>query len=637
MTGNFTDEAPDKLDGHNVRVLANQMTMMRDGVRLASDIYLPAGDGPFPVLLERTPYGKREANRADRSAADPRIKARPEIAREFAAAGYAYMLQDCRGRYASEGTFTKYLAEGDDGEDTLAWILAQDWCNGRIGTLGLSYSAHVQAALATSNPAGLGAMFLDSGGFSSAFHSGIRQGGAYELKQLTWSYRHALRAAEAAGDNNALARLHAEDISAWVWRRWQSGASPVAASPDYENYIIEQWDKDLFSPFWQQRGLYAAGYYETFADVPQVHMSSWYDPYALTAIENYTSLSRLKSAPVKLVLGPWTHGQRSVTFAGDVDFGPAACLDGNLANDFFALRREWFDHFLRGAGADPLPEPVNIFQMGGGSGRRNRDGRLDHGGEWLTAKRWPLPETHLRRYRIDGARALVATDGADTALSAVCAAPLVLRSDPAHPVPTIGGAITSGEPIMFAGGFDQRERDDIFAAAEPGRALADREDVVALRSAPLTNDLSIAGQVEANLYISCDTPDADIAIKLVDEYPPSDDYPDGYALNLAHGFLRLRFREGFDARRRLVKGEIYEVAIHAFPTCNLFKAGHRLRLDIAGSNFPHFDVNPNTAWDDDGQQDYDKPNIATLTLHTDDDHPSHLIIPVRASGVPDPG
>ena len=177
---------------------------------------------------------------------------------------------------------------------------------------------------------------------------------------------------------------------------------------------------------------------------------------------------------------------------------------------------------------------------------------------------------------------------------------------------------------MFAGGFDQRESEGLFAATKPGRALADRSDVVAFRSAPLPEDLVVAGNIRLTLFVSCDTPDADIAVKLIDEYPPSADYPEGFALNLAHGIRRLRFRNSFEIPEPMVSGTIYEVAIETFPTCNLFKAGHRLRIDLAGSNFPHFDINPNTDWNDPDA----KPQIARITVHCSPEHPSSAHIPI---------
>lgn len=615
------------IDGISISVqpsIADAMVPMRDGVRLATDIYLPEGAGPFPVLLERTPYGKRRSNRADRTAADPTVRTKPEIAGQFVAAGYAYVLQDGRGRYASEGSFTKYLTEGVDGEDTLAWILKQPWCNGQVGTLGLSYGAHVQAALACGNPRGIGAMFLDSGGFSSAYHGGIRQGGAYELKQLTWAYKHALISSTQRGDSAAASAIAAQDIREWIRLRWRKGHSPIAAMPEYEAYILEQWDKDTFCDFWKQRGLYSVGSYDVFADVPQVHMSSWYDPYAQTAIDNFTALSARKKSPVRLVLGPWTHGQRSVSFAGDVDFGSAATLDGNLAEDYVTLRRDWFDHHLcKRDVADPLPAPATLFRMGGGTGRKNAQGRLDHGGQWIQAQSWPMPGTVEQTLYLHPAGCLSHTPASGLQVNSC-----VFSSDPARPVPTIGGSVTSAEPIMFAGAFDQRENAGIFGATEPGRALADRDDVLSFRSHYLSEQLCVAGGVNLRLFIQCDTPDADIAIKLVDEYPPSEDYPNGFAMNLAHGILRLRFRNSFEKPEPMVVGKVHEIFIRTFPTCNLFAVGHRLRIDIAGSNFPHFDVNPNCDWTDSSAQ----PRIATIRIYCDEEFPSSATIPTIPFG-----
>ncbi|MGV3479553.1 MAG: CocE/NonD family hydrolase, partial [Sphingobium sp.] len=277
-----------------MNVISDAMVPMRDGVRLATDIYLPPdwreGDR-LPVLMERTPYDKRGSNHGDFTRDEPRLRSKPEIARWFAEAGYAFVLQDCRGRYGSEGVFTKYLNEAEDGADTLAWLLEQPWCDGRVGTMGLSYGAHVQSALACLDPPGLAAMFLDSGGFSSAYHGGARQGGAFELKQLTWARKHALLAPESEADPVRRAALEAEDIGVWARRRWRRGYSPLAAAPEYEAFILEQWENDRLTDFWKQIGIYARGYYDRYADVPMVHMASWYDPYSQTAIDNFMGLA----------------------------------------------------------------------------------------------------------------------------------------------------------------------------------------------------------------------------------------------------------------------------------------------------------------------------------------------------------
>lgn len=602
--------------------LPGQRVPMRDGIHLATDVYLPTGDGPFPVLLERTPYDRRGTNHGDFTRAEGRLRSKPEIARWFAEAGYAYVLQDCRGRYGSEGSFTKYLSEGEDGVDTLAWLTAQPWCDGRIGTLGLSYGAHVQAALACFDPPGLAAMFLDSGGFSSAYHGGARQGGAFELKQLTWARKHALLAPETERDPARRAALEAEDIGAWIGRRWRIGHSPLAAAPEYEHYVVEQWDEDRFSPFWQRNGLYARGSYDRFADAPMVHLSSWYDPYSQTAIDNFTGLAPIKRGPVKLVLGPWTHGQRSVSYSGDVDFGPQAPLDGQVGADYFALRRAWFDRHLRGLDTpDPLPAPVRLFVMGGGSGRRLADGRLDHGGRWRDEGEWPLARTRPTRLDLHADRTL-------RAAPAPAAARLSYDFDPADPVPTIGGAIASGAPVMVAGAYDQREVDGLFGARVPGRALADRPDVLAFETEPLAEPIELTGSVVAHLFVSSSAVDTDFTIKLVDVHPPSADYPQGYAMNLAHGILRARFRSSFETPEPMTPGEVYAIRIASFPTSNLFLPGHRIRIEVASSNFPHFDVNPNTDWRDPTAA----PQVARNTIHLGGDHASHVVLPVIPQG-----
>lgn len=599
--------------------MPNVMVPMRDGVRLATDIYLPEGNegAAWPVLLERTPYDKRGTNHADFSAADPTPLSKPDIARRFAADGYAFVLQDCRGRYASEGMFRKYLSEAEDGADTLAWIMRQPWCNGRIGTLGLSYGAHVQAALATLDPPGLAAMFLDSGGFSSAYHSGIRQGGAYELKQLTWALKHAQLAPETMADPARRAALEAVDIRKWIGvEKWRAGHSPIGAAPEYEDFILEQWNEECFTGFWKQRGIYARGWYDSFADVPMVHMSSWYDPYALTAIENFTGLSPLKRGPVKLIMGPWTHGKRSLTYSGDADFGPQSTLD-HLFGDYIALRKSWFDRHLKGASPDPLPAPVYLFTMGGGTGRRLSSGRLDHGGGWRSASAWPLPDMRMTPFHLHA-------DGSLREDAPGTAGQRSFVHDPHHPVPTIGGAIASGAPVMEAGGFDQREGPAFFGSREPYRPLAERADVLVFETPPLDADVELTGQAIADLFVSSTAADTDITIKIVDVYPPSADYPQGYALNIAHGLLRMRFRDSFETPAVMEPGTIYRVQIASFPMSNRFASGHRVRVEIAGSNFPHFDINANVDWRVPGLP----PVTAENSIHIGAGQASRILLPI---------
>ncbi len=590
----------------------------RDGVGLAADVFRPASRGPFPVLLERTPYNKSAPSRSERTAAVAAPRSRAEVAAYFVPHGYAVIYQDCRGRYKSGGRFTKYLSEAEDGYDTLAWIMRQPWCNGRIGTFGLSYAAHTQAALGCLDPPELAAQFLDCGGFSNAYRSGIRHDGAFDLKQATWAYNNALADAK---DPAVRAVLKAQDIGAWFARMpWRKGDLPVSAAPEYEDYLFEQWSHGVFDAFWQQPGIYAEGYWDKYAAAPVTHLSGWYDPYARTAVENYRGLSKLGRAPQRLILGPWTHGDRSLSYAGDVDFGPRAPVDGNLAEDFFALRRRWFDRWVKGVDNGVETEhAVQVFVMGGGSGRRNEAGRLDHGGDWRNAAGWPLPQTEWTRFYLQPDRGLCPSK------PEVSATPLVFRFDPRRTAPTIGGALSSGEPVMRGGAYDQREGPQVFGAREPYRALCDRPDILSFATAPLDRDIEIAGPVTVRLWIASDCPDTDFTAKLIDVHPPSADYPHGFAMNLTEGLLRVRYRDSWEKPALMMPGQVYAITIELFPVGNLFVAGHRLRLDISSSNFPHFDVNPNSG---EPEGSMERPRIAENRVFVDRERPSHIVLPV---------
>ncbi|HEX4742464.1 MAG TPA: CocE/NonD family hydrolase [Caulobacteraceae bacterium] len=611
---------------YDMVVTSNVMIRMRDGVKLATDIYRPARDGKpvpgrFPVILERTPYGKTVVSRSELSVADPMPKSRAEVARFFVSRGYVVIYQDCRGRYGSQGEFVKYLSDGADGYDTCAWIVRQSWCDGKIGTMGLSYAAHTQGALGCAGAPGVAAMVIDCGAFANAYQGGIRQGGAFELKQVTWALPAAIESPQVANDPVRLKAMKAIDLRAWFARMpWKKGHSPLSDAPEYEDYVWDQWEHGTFDAYWKQIGIYAEGYYDPFVDAAMIHMSGWYDPYSRTATTNYMGLSRRKRGPVRLIIGPWTHGDRSLTYAGDVDFGPQATLDGNIAPDFLTLRLRWFDAWLKGERNGVQAEPaVRIFVMGGGSGRRNAQGRLDHGGRWRAERDWPIPDTRLADYHFHGDGRL------STQAPAAGAAPLVYDFDPDRPVPSIGGTITSGKPVMVGGAFDQVEGPRFFGSREPYLPLAARPDVLVFETEPLSEDVEVTGAIEAHLFVASDRPDTDFTFKLIDVHPPSDDYPEGFAMNLTDGILRARYRKSWAHPEMLTPGEAQEVRVDAFPTSNLFKAGHRIRIDISSSNFPHFDVNPNT----------DAPEalgltrqVARNTLFVDAARPSRVILPI---------
>jgi hypothetical protein len=604
------------------------MVRMRDEVRLATDIYLPAEEGralpgPFPAILERTPYDKTAPSRSERSVANPVPLGRAEVAAFFTARGYAFVYQDCRGTHKSEGRFTKYLSEGEDGFDTIEWIASQPWCDGKVGTMGLSYAAHTQVAAACLAPPALAAMFVDSGGFHDACQGGIRQGGAFELKQATWALRQGLQSPEARDDPLVKAALEAEmaAISAWFSRLpWRKGQSPLRRLPEFEDYLLEQWTHGQYDDFWRKLGICSRAYMDGFANVPMTHMSSWFDPYPRTATANYMDLRKRGKGPLALILGPWTHGDRCLTYAGDVDFGPAATIEGNVAENFLELRLRWFDRWLKGVenGAEDDPR-VRYFRMGGGSGRRNAAGRLDHGGSWMEAGDWPLPGAAERGFylRADGCLDLSGPGREPASIS--------YRYDPADPVPSIGGTITSGEPIMRGGAFDQVEDQRFYGCRPPFLPLSSRPDVLVFETEPLDADCEVTGPVAVELWVSSDCPDTDFTLKLVDEYPPSADYPRGFAMNVTDGILRARYHVSWEKPSFMEAGQVCRIRIEAFPTSNLFAKGHRIRLDISSSNFPHFDANPNTGEPEGTSR---LMRVATNTIHMGADHPSRLLLPV---------
>lgn len=602
------------------------MVKMRDGVRLATDLYLPAGNGreaeiPLPTIVERTAYGKGEQSRSEIEVGMAEPMTRAQVASHFVRHGYAVIYQDCRGRHGSEGEFTKYLAEGPDGFDTLEWLVAQPWSNGRVGTMGLSYAAHTQMAMACLNPPGLSCMILDSGGFSNAFTCGIRQGGAFEMKQATWAYNNA-RESRAAQSDPALARaLGAEDLRAWFKAMpWSEGRSPVRWIPEYETYLLDQWRHGTFDDYWKQPGIYAAGYYDTLPDIPVAMMSSWYDAYVRTALENYEGLGRTGTRPLALIMGPWLHGNRNATFAGDAEFGPAAPIGGNVAQSWLEFRRRWFDRWLKEIDNEVETEPrARLFLMGGGTGKRTEGGRLDHGGRWIEADAWPLPDTEEKILHLHNDGRLDAAAPAEDAL------PLSYDFDPRDPVPTIGGALTSGQPVFEGGGFDQRESARFFGCRPEPLPLSARLDVLSFETAPLAEDMAVIGPIFVDLWVSTDAPDTDFTAKLVDVHPPGEDYPAGFALILTDGIFRCRYRNSWEKPEPTVPGETFQIRIEPFATANLFKAGHRIRLDVSSSNFPKYDVNPNTGAPEGTGRIFD---VARNTVFCGGVRASRLVLPV---------
>ncbi len=580
----------------------NVMTPLRDGVRLATDLYFPPrwseGDEPLPVILARTPYDRR--NHA-------------ETATRAAREGYVYAAQDVRGRWASQGEFYAFAHEGPDGYDAVEWLAAQPWCNGKIGTMGQSYEAVVQSALASLNPPHLSAMCVTYGP-SSYYHHSMRHNGALELRFFVYAFSMASTSREAQADPTIKAALDEACANIWDWVQScpiQPGESPLALVPSYERWLLDILRHAKYDDYWRQPGYGPRPYYDQHADVPTLCIGGWYDSYTRATVTNFMEMQPRQQEPVHLLMGPWHHGGAGVGEAGEATFA-----DGGL-DDYTGLRLSFFDRHLRGDESADFGQdrPVRYFMMGGGEGAVEEQ-HIEVGGEWREADTWPPEGCEPTAFYLhpDGHLSEEPPEAQSAATS--------WTFDPSDPVPTIGGNLSALG--VDPGAFDQRN-DERFPFTEGALPLSARRDVLCFATEPLEEDLTIAGPVEVVLHVSSDAPDTDFTAKLIDVYPPSEAYPAGYALNLTDGIMRLRFREGFDREVLAEPGEVYELRFEMYPTANRFVAGHRIRVDISSSNFPRFELNPNTG----GPLGSDRRRrVAENTLHHDAARASKVILPV---------
>jgi putative CocE/NonD family hydrolase len=296
-----------------------------------------------------------------------------------------------------------------------------------------------------------------------------------------------------------------------------------------------------------------------------------------------------------------------------VDFGTDAVLD-----DYDGLRLRWFDRWLKGMdnGID-REKPVHIFVMGGGDSHKDRNGRLSHLGVWREVEDWPLPGTAYRPYYLH-AEGTLSPDlpGASE--------PSRYTFDPRDPVPTIGGGISAANQVMPAGAYDQRG-DERFYGCRDSLPLSARNDVLVFQTLSLQEDIEVTGPLTVKLWASSSAPDTDFTVKLIDVHPPNADYPDGFAQNISDSILRGRYRNSREEAERMEPGEVYPLEIVMYPTSNVFGVGHQVRLDVSSSNFPRFDVNPNTG----GPLGRERRTvIAENAIYHDPEHPSHVLLPV---------
>jgi len=608
-------ETPD-----DVALTVNVMIPMRDGAALAADVYRPARDrvpieGRFPALLMRTPYNKE-------------VRAAP-FARYFASRGYVVVVQDVRGRYRSQGRWRPLSDDGRDGYDTTQWIGHQSWSDGGIGTVGTSYEGGTQHALAIAAAPFVKAM-IPLFSMSDVGRYGVRHNGAFELRWLNWVFSmgdpggppNLMAAARAASDPVAAPALadlvnHVPEYLRALPLR--AGDTPLKFAPDYEEWLTAAMSHGGDDPLFKGMGVEVVDHLADYKDIPVYHVTGWYDSWALQVANlNYVALHERKKSPQRLIVGPWTHSRPNASYAGEAQFTPDAAIDLN------AFQQRWFDHWLKGIdnGVD-RESPVRIYVMGGGDGHKTPEGRVFVGGRWRDEPEWPLARARPTPYYLHA-------DGGLSPDQPLPHAPLTYRFDPHNPVPTLGGNLSSQGALASAGATDQRCHPTLWTCAD-SNPLSARNDVLVFQTPPLARDLEVTGRLIVRLWAASDSPDTDFTAKLIDVYPPTADFPGGVELNIGDSIVRARYRNGPGRAEMLQPGKPYEFTIEMYPTSLVFGHGHRIRLDISSSNFPRFDVNPNTG---EPLNDNRRWRIAENSVYFDPAHPSRIELPLVPAGSP---
>jgi uncharacterized protein len=590
------------------------MVPMRDGVKLATDIYRPmrngaAAEGKFPVVMERTPYNKTGLRNS---------------ARYLVPQGYIFVAQDVRGRYGSEGHWLPLREDPNDGFDTAKWLGEQPWFDGNLGTMGSSYDGATQHAMAIRGAPYLKAM-VPRNAMSNIGHYGVRHNGAFELRWLNWVFTlgnaagtanatpAALRAATDPAAAPALVDLGNRVREYVRGLPLRPGTTPLKFAPDYETWLIEAMNHGDYDDFWKNAGSSVVDHLEEYKDVPEYHTTGWYDSWGTEVANlNFVELRKTKKSLQRLIVGPWIHSSEGRNYAGEAQFTPDAALD------LQAFHLRWFDHWLKGAdnGVDREP-PVRIYVMGGGDAHKTPEGRIFVGGHWRDEQEWPLARTETTPYYLHAGGRLSPERAADDA-------PVRYLFDPHNPVPTLGGNVSSQGTLMFQGAADQRCRPDFWLCSD-SKPLSTRNDILVFQTATLENSIEVTGRLIVKLWASSNCTDTDFTAKLIDVYPPNADFPAGVDLNIADSIVRARYRRGAGKAELLKPGQPEEFTIEMYPTSLLFARGHRIRLDISSSNFPRFDVNPNTGEPLNGNRRW---QVAENTVYLDAKHPSRIELPV---------
>ncbi len=580
-----------------VEKTSNVPATMRDGVVLRADVYRPATDQKVPVILMRTQYGK------DAAQVQPSRFQTPDW---YASHCYIVVVQDIRGQGASNGIFYEYAHDRDDGYDTVEWAARLPGSNGRVGMYGSSYVGATQWLASTAAPPSLKAI-VPSNTASDYYQGWTYEDGAFRLAFIEpWMDETIARTAainRQDGASEAALTEATHQMARWMGftpydRVPVFGPDDPARAPYFFDALKHPTDDAYWRAFSIERR------WDKVA-VPVLAFDGWYDAFLDGALRNFNGVQAHGATAEartdqRIVIGPWEHigwgRPDSVVSPRLHDLGEVADSPVN------ELTLMWFDHFLKGEDNGVATGPrVDYFVMGES--------------RWHRAAAWPVPGTVSETWRLasDGHAASVMGDGrlegpgtpAPGAVAAGQASDAYVY-DPANPVPSLGGHSCCSWTSGPQGQFDQS-------------GLEQRADILVYSSAVLTQPLEVVGPITVVLYARSTAPDTDFTAKLVDVFP------DGRAINLANGIQRASYRQSLTQPTPIVPGQVYRYEIHVWPTANLFKAGHRLRLEISSSDYPQFDPNPNTGAT---LATTTRTVKATQTILHDASHPSALILPV---------
>ncbi|GGF93223.1 CocE/NonD family hydrolase [Paenibacillus abyssi] len=567
---------------------------LRDGTITRADVYRLQDAPPGPVILVRTPYSKEDlVHIIAELFMDPF-----EMVRQ----GYVWLVQDVRGRFASEGDFEPFRNELQDGYDSVEWAAAQSWSNGKVGMAGSSYVGMTQWLAATQNPPHLRCIVPTM--TASNYHEGVSyRSGALDFgTSMFWHLavigQHFLTREIDKGEASpeVLEKLTSSlfNIEEVMKSRPLAAVSPL----DEAVHWYKTWlDHPSYDEYW--KAIAPKEYYPSMNDIAVFNIGAWFDIFLGGTIENYTGMARKQgakgSAGNRLLVGPWSHAEFSGRFA-EMDFGLTA--SAYAANLGVKIKR-FFDYWLKDEqnGIDSEP-PVEVFVMGENV--------------WKTAESYPLQETEWTKFYFHsgGSANTLKGDGALDTSAPETEPEDVYLFDPRNPVPTVGGnTLLLGYNINYnVGPKDQRE-------------IEGRSDVLCYSSEVLSGPLEIIGPVKSVLYASSSAKDTDWTVKLVDVHP------DGRAFYVMEGILRARYHRSLEQAELLEPGKVYPFEIDLWSTAHVFKAGHKVRVEISSSNFPRYDVNTNTGGNF-AEDRYEDMVHAVNTIYHTEEYPSHIVLPV---------